>query len=262
MPERKATDHGHFVWPEATVKDVKAARAFYGPLLGWAFEDSPGGFYTEMKVGGKSVAGLCALNPKQAAAGAAPHWMGYVSVPSADATAAKAASLGGRILAEPFDVPHVGRMCVMLDPTGAQVAVWQPGGHGAAAVVGEPGTMAWNELVTRDPAAAGPFYTGLFGWTSQVMPNGTPSGDYTIFLRGGEMAAGMMRLHGTWWAPDLPSHWMTYLAVADCDGTAAKAPGLGGTLLVPPTDIPNIGRFAVIRAPGGEVFSVIRMGPA
>ena len=56
-----------------------------------------------------------------------------------------------------------------------------------------------------------------------------------------------------------PPYWMTYFAVDDCDATAAKSKGLGGSLIVPPTEIPNVGRFAVIRDPQGAVFSVITL---
>ena len=56
---------------------------------------------------------------------------------------------------------------------------------------------------------------------------------------------------------ELPSHWMIYFSVADCDAAAAKATELGGSVKVPPTDIPPVGRFSVIQDPQGAVFSII-----
>jgi predicted enzyme related to lactoylglutathione lyase len=52
---------------------------------------------------------------------------------------------------------------------------------------------------------------------------------------------------------------MPYFQVADCDATAAKAQALGASFKVPPTDIPRVGRFAVIQDPQGAVFSIIKL---
>jgi predicted enzyme related to lactoylglutathione lyase len=82
---------------------------------------------------------------------------------------------------------------------------------------------------------------------------------YTMFLQGGKPVAGMMpqppEMKG------MPSVWMPYFAVADCDGTTEKARGLGARVHVPPTDIPNIGRFAVIQDPQGAAFAYIQGVP-
>jgi hypothetical protein len=57
----------------------------------------------------------------------------------------------------------------------------------------------------------------------------------------------------------VPPHWMIYVTVANCDERAARAGQLGGQICVPPTDIPNVGRFAVIADPQGAAFSLIQM---
>ena len=74
------------------------------------------------KLDGHSVA---ALGPLQGE-GMPPHWNCYVSVESADASAARAAELGATLLAEPFDVFEAGRMAAFADPQGAVLSVWQP----------------------------------------------------------------------------------------------------------------------------------------
>jgi predicted enzyme related to lactoylglutathione lyase len=56
----------------------------------------------------------------------------------------------------------------------------------------------------------------------------------------------------------VPAHWGVYFAVDDCDATVEKAKGMGATSCVPPTDIPNVGRFAVIQDPQGAIFSVFK----
>jgi predicted enzyme related to lactoylglutathione lyase len=57
----------------------------------------------------------------------------------------------------------------------------------------------------------------------------------------------------------VPPHWMIYITVADCTERAARAGQLGGQICVPPTDIPNVGRFAVIADPQGAAFALIQM---
>ncbi len=120
----RATGMGSFVWNELLAGDVPAAGKFYSELFGWEAVDVPMGpmNYTLLKQGGKNVGGLMKL-PME---GVPPHWLAYVAVPNADATAAKAAATGGRVVASPFDVPEIGRLAVFLDPQGAAIAIIQP----------------------------------------------------------------------------------------------------------------------------------------
>jgi hypothetical protein len=57
----------------------------------------------------------------------------------------------------------------------------------------------------------------------------------------------------------MPPHWVVYFAVDDSDRTVEKAKGMGAQVMVPPTDIPNIGRFAILNDPQGADFAVIRL---
>ncbi|MCU0313376.1 MAG: hypothetical protein MUC84_04860, partial [Solirubrobacteraceae bacterium] len=70
---------------------------------------------------------------------------------------------------------------------------------------------------------------------------------------------GMLRMTEEW-PPEVPAHWMVYVAVEDCDAACAQARELGGTVSVEPHDIP-VGRFAVLGDPQGAFFSVIAMAP-
>jgi len=58
-----------------------------------------------------------------------------------------------------------------------------------------------------------------------------------------------------------PPHWITYIAVDDVDELVTKVWELGGSICVPPTNIPNTGRFAVINDPTGATFSLITLKP-
>ncbi|PYQ63223.1 MAG: hypothetical protein DMF54_17330 [Acidobacteria bacterium] len=140
-------------------------------------------------------------------------------------------------------------------PTGAVFAVWEPRSHAGAQVVNEPGAFCWNELYTTDPKKAGDFYSELFGWTRE--PLQMPTGEYTIFKRGDSQAAGMMRIPKE--MGPTPPHWLVYFAVDDSDRTVDKARGMGAKVGVPPTDIPNIGRFAILNDPQGAGFAVIKL---
>jgi len=79
----------------------------------------PNDFYTIFRLEGRDAAAGCTLRPEELSQGVPPHWKLYVAVDSADATAARAAELGGTVLAPPFDVFDAGRMAVVQDPTGA-----------------------------------------------------------------------------------------------------------------------------------------------
>jgi len=117
------------------------------------------------------------------------------------------------------------------------------------------GTFCWNELVTRDPEAARTFFGGLLGWTFREVDMG-PSGTYTIIQNAGKDGGGMMKMDGAMW-DNIPPHWMAYIAVDDVDACAARTPELGGTICVPPTDVPGVGRFCVINDPTGAVVSLM-----
>jgi predicted enzyme related to lactoylglutathione lyase len=76
----------------------------------------------------------------------------------------------------------------------------------------------------------------------------------------GTPGAGMMQMAGAQFE-GMPPNWMSYLSVADCDATVARARGLGAQVIVPPQDVPNLGRFSVLRDPTGAVFAIMFFAP-
>jgi predicted enzyme related to lactoylglutathione lyase len=215
----------------------------------------PDSVYTMFNVRGKDVAALYDQPEEQRKQGVPPNWLSYVSVPRVDEAAKKAKSLGATLISEPFDVMDVGRMALVQDPTGAVFALWEPRRHTGAKLVNEPVSLSWNELATRDVPRAKKFYTELFGWTAQTQDMGNM--EYTTFRNGERPAGGLMEIAKEW--GPVPPHWAPYFAVADTDRTVEKAKELGGEVLMPPMDIPEIGRFAALRDPQGAVFDVIRL---
>jgi uncharacterized protein len=115
------------------------------------------------------------------------------------------------------------------------------------------GAFSWCELMTTDVEAAKAFYTKLFGWDSEAMS--IPGMTYTVVKAGGKGIGGIMTIPKE--AKGAPPMWGAYVTVDDVDLTARTAEKLGAKLLVPPTDIPTVGRFCVIQDPQGAVISAI-----
>jgi len=116
------------------------------------------------------------------------------------------------------------------------------------------GDFSWTELMTTNVPAAKAFYGAVLGW--KLKDEDMPSGPYTAIEAGGEQVGGMMRMpvavpQGT--AP----HWAAYVTVEDVDAVAKRVQQNGGIVLVPPTDIPSIGRVCRFRDPQGAVLNAI-----
>ena len=116
------------------------------------------------------------------------------------------------------------------------------------------GRFVWYDLMTTDTAAASGFYTDLIGWGTSSWEGGdTP---YTMWTNHDAPLGGIMNLPEEAKQAGAPPHWLAYVAVPDTDATVALAIEYGGTALVPATDIPTVGRFAVLQDPLHAVFAV------
>ena len=114
---------GQFSWNELMTTDVEGARAFYTQLCGWQAEPMPGGMpYTMFKKDGIYAGGMM----QSPMPDMPPRWVAYVTVESADASAARVTALGGQVCKPPFDIPNVGRIALVLDPQGAMFGLFQP----------------------------------------------------------------------------------------------------------------------------------------
>lgn len=116
------------------------------------------------------------------------------------------------------------------------------------------GAFSWSELTTTDPKAAAAFYSGLFGWTFKNM--GPEMGDYHVVSVGETMVAGVMSMPPG--APPMPPAWGCYVTVTNLDASVARCAELGGKTLVPPMDVPTVGRMAVIQDPQGATLSLMQ----
>jgi uncharacterized protein len=264
-------------WIDTSHPDPAAAASFYRDLFGWEVEDvmppdAPGSYFMA-RLRGENVAAI-AGQPE----GTPPEamWNTYIWVEDADATAAKVREAGGTIVMEPFDVMDAGRMAGCTDREGALFFLWQPNRHRGATLVNEPGTLNFNNLGSRDPAAAREFYGAVFGWdllelgSTGAMWALPAYGDFleerTPGLRArmaemgapdrfAEVVAGFMKIED-----DRPANWGVTFAVEDADATAARATELGGRVIMGPFDAPWV-RMAVIADPQGAVFTASKFVP-
>jgi predicted enzyme related to lactoylglutathione lyase len=251
MGDRDRHEPGTFSWTDLSTPDAQASKDFYGGLLGWEFEDSPvpdeagGGVYVMARLGGRSAAAMFETSERH------PAWASYVTVEDADRAAARAAELGANLLAEPFDVMDVGRMSTIQDPTGAVFCIWQPRTSIGAEVVNGHGALSLNQLNTTAPEAAERFYAELFGWRFERMKGSdTP---YWGIYRGERVNGGMMQLPEG--AP-APPHWLVYFGIDDIEAGAEQIGAAGGTLMIPPQEVPG-GRIVVAQDPQGAVFALV-----
>ncbi|MDE0460101.1 MAG: VOC family protein [Chromatiales bacterium] len=118
-------NHGHIGWCDLMSDDVDKARDFYTGVLGWDTEvmDIGRGPYTVFKADDRPVAGLMGKPPEGPASFAPTAWTSYVTVDDVDARTARVAAAGGSVLAGPMDIPTVGRMSIIQDPTGGVIGI-------------------------------------------------------------------------------------------------------------------------------------------
>jgi predicted enzyme related to lactoylglutathione lyase len=116
-----------FVHVELHTNDLQRAREFYSKLFDWKLDDVPmpgGGTYTMINVGSGTGGGMTVNQ----APGTPPHWLAYVGVDDIRASTRKARELGAKVAVDVMDVADYGTMSVIVDPTGAMLAMWQPKG--------------------------------------------------------------------------------------------------------------------------------------
>jgi predicted enzyme related to lactoylglutathione lyase len=114
-----------------------------------------------------------------------------------------------------------------------------------------PGQFSWVDLLTPDTRGASKFYGELFGWTFEDIGN-----DYNEIKLGDGSNGGIRTIGAD--EPDMPSAWLAYIAVADCDATVERLKALGGSAMMEPVDI-EPGRFCLVSDPQGGVLTVIRL---
>jgi predicted enzyme related to lactoylglutathione lyase len=116
------------------------------------------------------------------------------------------------------------------------------------------GKFVWYELMTTDVAAASAFYSAIVGW--DIKDSGMPGMQYSILHSKGVQIGGVMAIPPH--AAGMPPNWGGYVAVPDVDEYCKRVESLKGKVMRPGTDIPTVGRFAVVKDPGGVPFVLFK----
>ncbi len=259
-----AFPRGRFVWYELATSDPVAAQRFYTQLIGWTTKegtaaDQP---YTEWVNGGTHIGGVMQLAEEAKKAGAPPHWLAYVAVPSVDETLQQAEGLGAKKLMGPMDIPTVGRFAVIQDPQSAVLAIYTPAdeapGHGGEPAIGE---FSWHELSTSDYAAAFDFYSALFGWVKTEAMDMGPDGIYQMYGRvPGQALGGMFNTPAD--QPGPPASWLYYVTVPDVHAKVEQVKQLGGQVLNGPMAVPDGDIVAQCMDPQDAAFAIHSKKPS
>ncbi|MCV6594274.1 MAG: VOC family protein [Silicimonas sp.] len=120
------------------------------------------------------------------------------------------------------------------------------------------GKVIWNELNTRDVAAAKAYYGAVCGWAFDTAPIPGGEGDYTTAKLGDEMVAGVFDITGMEGLEEVPAHWMTYFGVEDVAASVAASSAAGGQVVRPPFEVPGVGHFAIVVDATGAVIGLMQ----
>ena len=245
--------NGRIVWHDLMSTDPKASLAFFTELVGWRTQEAdmgPMGKYTMFFAGDRDVGGLMPLDKSH---GAPSHFIAYFHVEDLEKTLETAKSLGGNVAVPPTPIPGVGRFAVLIDPQGGVTSpMTLETVRPEDTELPKQGMFCWEELLAPDPEAATKFYQAVYGFGVEDVDMG-PMGMYRLLKRGDMNVAGIMKSPPD--APDMTA-WVSYIAADDVDALTNRVEKLGGKVLMPPMDIPNIGRFSMIQDPAGTAFAL------
>lgn len=153
--------------------------------------------------------------------------------------------------------PGIGRFCWFMDPQGAYLAVISYFDREGEELLdsfenafANYGLFSWLQLQTRDVQKASEFYTKLFGW--RIEAESATTVPYHVIRVGDADIGGVMPLT----QPGVPPHWSGYVTVDDTDATLARVVAGGGSVVLPPFDVPGVGRLAYLADPQGAQLAI------
>jgi predicted enzyme related to lactoylglutathione lyase len=239
--------HHPFVHIEISANDRVAAAKFYNDLFGWEAQQFPEMSYATFETGDGPGGGFNPVTPENPAGTVTP----YVNADDIHATLKKAEALGGTVAMPVMEVPGTGLIAVFKDPTGNLIGLLQSAGpqpdHDHSHIAHPFNHI---ELSANDRQAAGQFYSELFGWKIQQMPEM----NYAMVETGDGLGAGLNPV-----TKDNPAGTtLVYVYADDLPGTLAKASSLGATPITSETEIPGYGWWAAFRDPTGNTIGLFK----
>lgn len=243
---------GHPCWIELVTADRDKAVAFYGGLFGWTTTDPVEEFggYSQFLHEGRPLGGLM---PEVPGMTGAPTWSVYLATPDAEKTAAQAAEAGGTVPVPPMQIPGLGSMVVVADPSGMVHGGWQADPFAGLDTEERPGEPIWFEGYSKDFAATSDFLRDVFAWDPQLQGD-TDEFRYATNGEAASAKAGLMDASG--WGEEFQPAWTAYVKVDDMDAAIAKAQALGGSVVNGPDDTPY-GVLTEIADPAGQRIKIM-----
>jgi hypothetical protein len=218
-------------WVELTTADPDRAARFYAELFGWQIDGD------RFLMDGRAVAGLAERAP-----GGPEGWLTYLATADIDEAAERLRAAYGTLLTTPSERPGA-RTSIVADAAGARFGLWEQAGFGGVELRGEPGTLAWPDLLTDDVATATAFYGSVFGWS---LTDEFGSGEWLTPAH--DSVAGLvLGRFGARWQPAFQVE-----ATAELVDRCAR---LGGRVISGPVEM-GLGSYLEILDPLGAPFAV------
>ena len=218
-------------WVELTTSDPVRAARFYTGLFGWEIDGD------RFMLEGRAVAGISRSRHDRP-----DGWLTYLATPDLEETWERVLQAYGRILTPPEERAGA-RSSIVTDAGGALFGLWQANGFAGAQLRGEPGTMAWSDLLIDDMTAATSFYGSVFGWT---LTHEFGSGEWLTEAH--DSVAGLI-------TGRYDNRWQPSFQVADCPSLVDDVARMGGRVTAGPVEL-GLGRYVEIVDPGGAPFAV------
>lgn len=242
---------GRFVWRELLTDDLAEAKAFYGPLFEWTFDPFQSGGRRCERIRHDEL-DFGAIAPLIPELGKSAWWVGYIGVADVERACEEIEEAGGKVEMSPRSLPGLGTMALAADPAGATFAPFEPETPTGRDYDARPPdcTFCWSQLMVPEPEDVIAFYGRVFDWVAEPMLG--PRKAY-VFKRGEAMVGSAMTSPKE---AEGQALWMSYVSVLDVDLSYGRALELGAGSFKPPTDIPGLGRFAVIGDPQGAIIAL------
>ena len=255
---------GKVVWHDLITHTPEESRRFYQSLFGWQFEDvgvKLGPFrsanYTLIRHEGRLIGGMVDANLLgRRDADKLSQWVVVMAVADVDAAVAIVAAQSGTVRHAPVDLDSRGRLAMIEDAQGAELALLQTRDGDPPDAPLTIGNFLWDEVWTNDPDASSSFYQGLTGLQPGEL--GNMQGDaYRLLASGDTPRIGVLQTP----LPDLPSTWVSYVRVADADAITDRVEALGGRVVIGVTQRDVGGEAALITGPSGAGIAIQTWAP-
>lgn len=264
------------VWIDLGTHDIDGAVEFYTALFGWDFHPGSeefGGYRMIHKdglpIGGAMTTLMGPDGPSEQPQGPTA-WSVYLRTADIESTVTAASEHGAQVIVPAMDIADLGKMAMVIDPSGAAVGLWQSDSFDGIANCARVGTPVWFESMTTDFDTAQAFYRDVFAWDVHSESGQEGSGQdgadqqeegpqvrYVTHGTGETTAAGLCDAKS--FLPEgTPSYWRIYFGSADLQASVAKVEELGGSVLDGPVDTPY-GPLVTVADPQGASFQILEI---